>query len=134
MKRSNLFQRGFTLIEVMIVVAIIAILAAMAIPSYQTYADRARFAEIVNAVNSLKTAVGTCYHQTRSFAGCRNGAQGIPRVQTPAHNISRVSVAAGVITGSSQNLKVNYTYILFRKCSTGDDHGLYSVIMVVLGS
>lgn len=96
----------------MVVVAIIGILAVIAIPSYQTYADRARFAEIVNAVNSLKTAVGTCYHQTGSFAGCRNGVQGIPPVQRPAHYISRVSVAAGVITGRSQNLKVNYTYIL----------------------
>lgn len=53
-------QSGFTLIELMIVVAIVAILAAIALPAYQTYTKRAKFSEVIAAITPAKTAVEVC--------------------------------------------------------------------------
>ncbi|MBL1376814.1 pilin [Zobellella iuensis] len=53
-------QGGFTLIELMIVVAIVAILATVALPAYQNYTKRAKFSEVIAAVGPAKTAVEVC--------------------------------------------------------------------------
>ena len=59
--------RGFTLIELMIVVAVIAILAAIAIPSYTSYVDRATRADAKSALLSLSQRLERCYTRTNSY-------------------------------------------------------------------
>jgi type IV pilus assembly protein PilA len=72
-------QAGFTLIELMIVVAIIGILAAVAIPAYSDYTAKAKIANAVSAVDSLKTAVALCAQEAGGVVtGCSNGAGDIP--------------------------------------------------------
>lgn len=64
MKKSA--QQGFTLIELMIVVAIIGILAAVALPQYQTYVAKSQAARVMTEIGSLKTIVETCLLEGRT--------------------------------------------------------------------
>tara|TARA_B100002049_G_C15928230_1_gene311056 strand:+ start:259 stop:696 length:438 start_codon:yes stop_codon:yes gene_type:complete len=81
-KASN--QKGFTLIELMIVVAIIGILAAIALPAYQNYTKKARFSEVMMATQAHKTAIEVCVQTQGGLASCTADSNGVPADQTTA--------------------------------------------------
>ena len=93
MKRS--MQQGFTLIELMIVVAIIGILAAVALPAYQNYTTKAKFAEVIAATSAVKSAVEVCASTTGDITQCASGNNGVPASYT-AQTTNGRTAALGV--------------------------------------
>ncbi|MDJ0700090.1 MAG: pilin [Woeseiaceae bacterium] len=96
-------QQGFTLIELMIVVAIIGILAAIAIPAYQDYTIRAQVSEGLSLAAGAKAAV-TEYYQDRGVYPGNNAFAGLSAANTIAGNyVSQVTVLNGLITVTYSN-------------------------------
>lgn len=102
-KMTNKAQKGFTLIELMIVVAIIGILAAVALPAYQTYTKKAEFAEAVLAATPYKSAFEVAAQTGRftAIGDADHGKNGIPVAAGASGVITKVEVVDGKITVTS---------------------------------
>lgn len=99
MKNTMTNQKGFTLIELMIVVAIIGILAAIALPAYQNYTRKAEFTETVNSTAAVKSAVEVCAQVNGALGTCDGGASGIPN-----DIVGSLTTADGVIVATHATL------------------------------
>mgnify|MGYP003385811280 CR=1 FL=1 len=97
-------QKGFTLIELMIVVAIIGILAAIAIPAYTDYTVKAKLANAVTAIDAIKTQVALCGQEAGGvLTNCIAGSNGITSTAnfTPTKEVASVAINAnGVIVST----------------------------------
>ncbi|WP_338149771.1 pilin [Acinetobacter lwoffii] len=113
-------QKGFTLIELMIVIAIIGILAAIAIPSYQNYIKKAAYSEIPVAMSSIRTAIDTCYGIEKDFTKCDQAGEIGETLPTGLSGKALKSIAITAATAATGPVIITATPNDFKGIATAE--------------
>lgn len=121
-------QKGFTLIELMIVVAIIGILAAIAIPQYQNYVAKSQVSRVVGEISALRTAAEVCITEGRTTQGTGVGECNLGSTKSsllaaadglPTADLTAVANTLTGTLGASASTSISGTVISWNRAATG---------------
>ena len=118
-------QKGFTLIELMIVIAIIGILAAIALSAYDNYAKKTRFTEVIFAASAVKTSIDSCFQGRgdRILANCDSISEANINASevTAANNVNSITIApnTALVTVTGEPSVNSETYTLLPTVNNG---------------
>ena len=121
-------QKGFTLIELMIVVAIIGILAAVALPAYQDYTIRARRSEVILAVSACRTSITEVYQSGGAAPGANNWGCEIGGTTSTKYVQAITTDPNGVISATVQSVStsVNNSVIQLTPLAPGGGNAAFT--------
>ena len=121
---------GFTLIELMIVIAIIGILAAIAVPQYSQYTKRAKFSEVKLAAKPVKIAVEICYQQNNGIDAC-NSTVSVPGIVGQVPIVTLTTAASAKLVDSIT--LTGTTFPIIEVTAATDEDGFSGETYVLTG-